>query len=75
MTTVFCTGKALCLLKRSDFMERVPKNGDLLYNALTKLVQKNSGELRPHWKLSVFSQNSSSSPDIYSEKFTSIFIY
>ncbi|XP_078330936.1 transcription factor ETV7-like isoform X3 [Crassostrea virginica] len=36
-------GKALCLLKRSDFMERVPKNGDLLYNALNKLVQKNSG--------------------------------
>ncbi|XP_055997345.1 transcription factor ETV7-like isoform X20 [Ostrea edulis] len=37
-------GKALCLLKRSDFMERVPKNGDLLYNALTKLVQKNSDQ-------------------------------
>lgn len=36
-------GKALCLLKRSDFMERVPKNGDLLYNALNKLVHKNSG--------------------------------
>lgn len=25
-------------------MERVPKNGDLLYNALNKLVQKNSGK-------------------------------
>ncbi|XP_055997335.1 transcription factor ETV7-like isoform X6 [Ostrea edulis] len=41
-------GKALCLLKRSDFMERVPKNGDLLYNALTKLVQKNSGAFDGH---------------------------
>ncbi|XP_063401378.1 transcription factor ETV6-like isoform X2 [Mytilus trossulus] len=32
-------GKALCLLKRSDFMERIPKNGDLLFNALQKLIQ------------------------------------
>ncbi|OPL32906.1 hypothetical protein AM593_06903, partial [Mytilus galloprovincialis] len=27
------------LLKRSDFMERIPKNGDLLFNALQKLIQ------------------------------------
>lgn len=38
-------GKALCLLKRSDFMERVPKYGDLLYNALQNLIQKNTGSI------------------------------
>ncbi|KAK3102544.1 hypothetical protein FSP39_012079 [Pinctada imbricata] len=38
-------GKALCLLRRSDFMERAPKNGDILYNALQKLAQKTTGGL------------------------------
>ncbi|KAK3585429.1 hypothetical protein CHS0354_020146 [Potamilus streckersoni] len=35
-------GKALCLLSRSDFMERVPKNGDVLYNGLQTLIAKNA---------------------------------
>jgi hypothetical protein len=34
-------GKALCLLNRSDFMERIPRNGDVLYNVLQTLIQKN----------------------------------
>ncbi|XP_021351396.1 transcription factor ETV6-like isoform X2 [Mizuhopecten yessoensis] len=38
-------GKALCLLGREDFMARIPKNGDLLYNALQKLVQRNPANL------------------------------
>ncbi|XP_060068283.1 transcription factor ETV6-like isoform X2 [Ylistrum balloti] len=38
-------GKALCLLGREDFMTRIPKNGDLLYNALQKLIQRNPANL------------------------------
>ncbi|XP_033752821.1 transcription factor ETV6-like isoform X2 [Pecten maximus] len=38
-------GKALCLLGREDFMARIPKNGDLLYNALQKLIQRNPANL------------------------------
>ncbi|XP_052801670.1 uncharacterized protein LOC128232422 isoform X2 [Mya arenaria] len=33
-------GKALCLLTKADFVERVPKNGDVLYNSLMKLTSK-----------------------------------
>lgn len=40
-------GKALCLLSRSDFMERVPKNGDVLYNCLQSLMTKHTGEALP----------------------------
>lgn len=36
-------GKALCLLSRSDFMERIPRNGDVLYNCLQSLVAKHAG--------------------------------
>ncbi|XP_060587824.1 uncharacterized protein LOC132743301 isoform X2 [Ruditapes philippinarum] len=36
-------GKALCLLSRSDFMERVPRNGDVLYNCLQTLISKHAG--------------------------------
>ncbi|XP_064602312.1 transcription factor ETV6-like isoform X2 [Liolophura sinensis] len=38
-------GKALCLLVRSDFMERVPDVGDILYNVLQKLINRNSGPM------------------------------
>ncbi|XP_069132050.1 transcription factor ETV7-like isoform X5 [Argopecten irradians] len=38
-------GKALCLLGREDFIARIPKNGDLLYNALQKLIQRNPANL------------------------------
>ncbi|PVD33933.1 hypothetical protein C0Q70_05195 [Pomacea canaliculata] len=42
-------GKALCLLNRNDFMERDPSSGDVLYNALQRLLQgKNDiSSLRP----------------------------
>ncbi|KAL4224995.1 ETS variant 7 [Mactra antiquata] len=33
-------GRALCLLSRNDFMERAPKNGDVLYNSLKSLMSK-----------------------------------
>lgn len=36
-------GKAICLLSRSDFMERLPRNGDVLYNCLQNLISKNIG--------------------------------
>ncbi|XP_053384034.1 uncharacterized protein LOC123535753 isoform X2 [Mercenaria mercenaria] len=36
-------GKALCLLSRSDFMERVPRNGDVLFNCLQTLIAKHAG--------------------------------
>ncbi|KAK7099185.1 ets DNA-binding protein pokkuri-like isoform X2 [Littorina saxatilis] len=42
-------GKALCLLTRKDFMERDPSSGDLLYNALQRLLStKNELSLHPH---------------------------
>ncbi|XP_062580208.1 transcription factor ETV7-like isoform X3 [Saccostrea cucullata] len=58
-------GKALCLLKRSDFMERVPKNGDLLFNALNKLVQKNSGTFEGQSQSGSPYQNISPSPSTF----------
>ncbi|XP_052271597.1 transcription factor ETV6-like isoform X2 [Dreissena polymorpha] len=33
-------GKALCLLTKTDFMDRIPRNGDVLYNSLIKLISK-----------------------------------
>lgn len=33
-------GKALCLLKKSDFRERAPRSGDVLFNSLQFLLQK-----------------------------------
>lgn len=41
---LFHIGKALCLLGREDFMARLPKNGDLLYNALQKLVHRSQSK-------------------------------
>ncbi|KAK7480431.1 hypothetical protein BaRGS_00028350 [Batillaria attramentaria] len=42
-------GKALCLLTRKDFMERDPASGDLLFNALQRVLQsKNEMALHSH---------------------------
>lgn len=45
---VYSPGKALCLLARSDFMERLPNNGDVLYNCLQNLISKNIGMSNMH---------------------------
>ncbi|KAL8614134.1 hypothetical protein ACOMHN_026351 [Nucella lapillus] len=44
-------GKALCLLTRKDFMERDPASGDLLYNALQRILSpaKTDMTLHPHF--------------------------
>lgn len=34
-------GRGLCLLKKSDLRDRAPRSGDILYNALQVLLQKN----------------------------------
>lgn len=60
-------GKALCLLKRSDFMERIPKNGDLLYNALQSLIQKNANVLSPMSSICNLGGTISMSPFIKTE--------
>lgn len=41
-------GKALCLLTRKDFMERDPASGDLLFNALQRLLQPSKSDMALH---------------------------
>ncbi|XP_046572653.1 transcription factor ETV6-like [Haliotis rubra] len=48
-------GKALGLLTRADFMERDPSSGDLLFNALQRLIGKH--EMTPPCSYSPFPQS------------------
>lgn len=40
----FMNGRGLCLLKKSDFCERVPRCGDVLYNALQLLLRRDTNK-------------------------------
>lgn len=40
LKNVFLSGKAMCLLTRSDLSERAPGSGDVLYNVLQLLVKE-----------------------------------